>query len=151
MFAIRVGLILLAASPALAFAQGDDATKEELKKLQGSWKVTSMIIDGMDQKLPDGQSVVFVIKDATVKQMVGDVVAMEGKFEVNSKANPKQITLIADNGPNKGKKDMAVYILEGDTFKVAGYTGDASLEKRLDAFPKTAMKGVDLFEMKRVK
>jgi uncharacterized protein (TIGR03067 family) len=150
MIAFRVGLMLLVATPALAVTQGDNGVKEELQKLQGTWKVVAMNISGEDV-LAKAPPIHFIIKDATVAQKVEETVALEATIEINPKANPKQITLIAKTGPNMGKKDMAIYILEGDTLKVAGYTGDASLEKRLETFPKGPKMGVDIFEMKRVK
>jgi uncharacterized protein (TIGR03067 family) len=150
MLACRLGVLLVLAAPAtLALAQ-DDAAKEETKKLQGTWKVVDFAIDGKKQPA-DQAKMLFVFKDNTVLFKVNDQVAAEGTFKVKPSANPKELDITHGSGPNKGKVDMSLYILDGDTLKIAGYTGDTSLTKRPTAFPKDEEKGMDIFTLKREK
>jgi uncharacterized protein (TIGR03067 family) len=148
MLACRLGVLLVLAAPAtLALAQ-DDAAKEETKKLQGTWKVVDFAIDGKKQPADQGK-MVFVFKDDTVVFKLNDKVAAEGTFKVKPSAKPKELDITHGSGPNKGKVDMSLYIMDGDTLKIAGYTGDTSLTKRPTAFPKDEEKGMDIFTLKR--
>src|SRR5580704_3611702 len=133
MIACRLGVLLVLAAPtALALAQ-DDAAKEETKKLQGTWKVVDIAIDGKKQPA-DQTKMTFVFKDDTVVFKVNDQVAAEGTFKVKPSANPKEQDITHRSGPNKGKLYMSLYILDGDNLKIAGYTGDISLTKLPTAF-----------------
>jgi uncharacterized protein (TIGR03067 family) len=150
MLASRLSVLLVfAATGLVAFAQ-DDAAKEEVKKLQGTWKIVSVEIDGKKQPV-DQAKMVFIFKDNTMQFLVNDQKAVEGTFTVKPSAKPKEIDVTHNIGPNKGKVDMNLYELDGDTLKIAGYTGDISLTKRPTAFPKEGAKGFDSFVLKREK
>jgi uncharacterized protein (TIGR03067 family) len=142
-------LLVLTAPAALALAQ-DDAAKEEAKKLQGTWKVVEFSLDGKKQPA-DKAKMAFVFKDDTVTFSVDGQKAAEGTFKIKPSAKPKELDIVHAEGPQKGKVDMSVYVLDGDTLKIAGYTGDISLTKRPTAFPKDDEKGMDVFTLKREK
>ena len=150
MLAFRLSVLLVFAVPGLAALAQDDAAKEEMKKLQGTWKLVSFEIDGKKQAA-DQAKMVFIFKDNTIQFLVNDMKAVEGTFTVKPSAKPKELDVTHGIGPNKGKVDMNLYELDGDTLKIAGYTGDISLTKRPPAFPKEGEKGFDSFVLKREK
>jgi uncharacterized protein (TIGR03067 family) len=150
MLARQLSLLLVLAAPALAvFAQDDDA-KADMKKLQGTWNVVSMSIDG--NKIPiEMAKIVMVFKDNNVTFTVNDKTEAEGTFTLKAGVDPKQFDLVHGSGKYKGKLDMSLYILDGDTLKIAGYTGETSFTKRPAAFPKEGDKEYDVYTLKRAK
>ncbi len=152
MLGCRIGVMLILAVPAAyVAAQGpDEATKAELKKLEGSWKVVAVQVAGKKEAI-EGKSIIFTFKGDTLIQSFDGKAAPPASFKINAKADPKHLDVIASEGPNKGKSDMAVYTLEGDTLKVAGYTGDTSINKRPKTFPKDGDAEMDIFVLKREK
>jgi uncharacterized protein (TIGR03067 family) len=150
MLARQLSLLLILAAPSVAVFAQDDAAKADMKKLQGTWNVVSMSIDG--NKIPTDQAkLVMVIKDNNLTIKVDDKNEVDGTFTLKPGVDPKQLDLTHGIGQNKGKVDMIVYILDGDTLKFAGYTGDTSLTKRPAAFPKEGEKEYDVFTLKRAK
>jgi uncharacterized protein (TIGR03067 family) len=144
-------MLILGAPAAMVMAQDqDEATKAELKKLEGSWKVVSMQMAGKNEAL-EGKKLVFTFKgDKMIQSFEGNELP-PGTIKINAKADPKHLDMIASDGPNKGKPDMSVYILDGDTLKIAGYAGDTSLTKRPTTFPKDGDPEMDIFVLKREK
>ena len=149
MLACRLSLLVVFAVPTLAVFAQDDAAKEEMKKLQGTWKVVAMTIDGKEQPV-DNLKLTVVIKDNTIIMKADDKVAVDGTVQIKPNVKPKQFDITHNIGEVKGKVDMSVYVLDGDTLKIAGYTGQTSLTKRPAEFPKEGDKGIDFFTLKRV-
>ena len=121
-------------------------------KLEGTWIATGGNSDG--KKLPDDFvakiMLTVVIKDNTIIMKADDKVAVDGTVQIKPNVKPKQFDITHNIGEVKGKVDMSVYVLDGDTLKIAGYTGQTSLTKRPTEFPKEGDKGIDFFTLKRV-
>jgi uncharacterized protein (TIGR03067 family) len=109
---------LLATSLCAAGHVDDEATKDELKRHQGTWVATSSTFDG--QNAPE--EVVRSIK----RVVTGDHVVWErnGKRFAGSKAvldstkEPKTIDVIPDGGRNRGERILGIYKLDGDTLAI---------------------------------
>jgi uncharacterized protein (TIGR03067 family) len=102
-------------SPALC---SNDPGKDELKKHQGIWLVTSSFYDGLE-----AQAAV----TASIKRIVdGDHVVWErdGKRFAGSKivldpgSEPKAIDVIPDGGPNRGERVLGIYKLDNGTLTI---------------------------------
>ena len=95
----------------------DKAAKEELAKLEGTWRLVSGEIDG--RKVPRGD-----IKDVSMVIRGDRVTIAEGKqisqaeIRVNPAAKPKQIDTKYLSGPEKGFTALGIYELDGNTLRI---------------------------------
>ncbi len=101
---VAVGLLLAADKPK------DDAGKEDLEKLQGSWQAVEGERNG--EKAPEDQikKVTATFKGDKVTVKRGDTTESEQTVTLDPTKNPKTIDVTPDS---KG-----IYELDGDTLKV---------------------------------
>ena len=112
-----VSMLLLAAD-LLSAAQGPDkAVQEDLKKLEGTW--TYLSVDLAGKKLPDDiiSTGSLTIKGNTYKTELFGQVTDEGTFTIDPSKKPKTMDYMVTDGPNKGKTQLGIYELDGDTAK----------------------------------
>jgi uncharacterized protein (TIGR03067 family) len=91
--------------------------KKELAKLQGDWSMVSGSADGTampDQMLKQMKRI--CKGDETTTTMAGQVY-FKAKFTIDPSKNPKTIDYQMTEGFTKGKKQLGIYELDGDTFK----------------------------------
>ncbi len=108
-------LAAVAASPPPA---ADDASKNDLKRFQGTWRTVSLTIDG--RKIPDDEIQdrrVIIIDDRYVV-VDGNKTIQRGSFRLDASKTPKQINTFPADGPNKGKVDLGIYELDGDILRL---------------------------------
>jgi uncharacterized protein (TIGR03067 family) len=117
---------------------GGDNRKDELKKQQGTWTVTSSTFDG-EQAADD------VVR--SIKRIVTDdhvVWTRDGKrfagttIELDPTREPKAIDVIPDGGPNRGKHVLGIYKQKGDELTICMAAVDQARPKKF-----TAAKGSD--------
>src|SRR5262245_4313046 len=95
-------------------SNGADDAKDDLKALQGKWKLVGGERDGTaipKDNVPPG-TVTFE-KDGRVTASLPDYEA-EGTVKLDPAKKPKTIDLTHDKGPDKDKKQFGIYKLEGD-------------------------------------
>jgi uncharacterized protein (TIGR03067 family) len=120
-------------------AGGQDDAKQELEKLQGTWKVVKFVLGGK-QAPPDtiGQ-MSLVIKGNRMITMQGERNEGEGTFTLNPAKKPKEIDAVAQTKPDKGKKVVGIYEIEPgekhDTLKLCVNDFDATERPREFASP----------------
>jgi len=89
----------------------------DLKKLQGEWLITSLQMDG--QNTPDS---VFSDAKIVVKGSKFTSITMgttyKGSIELDDAKSPKTVDLNFTAGPEKGYRNLGIYELEGDTWKL---------------------------------
>jgi uncharacterized protein (TIGR03067 family) len=104
MMVIPMLVLLLAAD-----APQDEAVQQEVKKLQGTWKVVSFEVGGMDQtaKGPKG----IIIRGDEFRGLVPNV-----RFRIDPTKKPKTLDLI-DKDDSK-KIFPLIYELKGDELKI---------------------------------
>jgi len=87
--------------------------------LQGSWRQIGLEADGIlnppDDLSPPGAITVFSDNHFTVRTAEGTLL-LEGTFTLDASAMPKAIDYVDSMGPDMGKRLLAIYKLEGDTF-----------------------------------
>jgi uncharacterized protein (TIGR03067 family) len=109
-----MSFLIAVAFVAGAFAQ-DAATDK--KALQGKWQLTSGEVGG--QKFPDTQIKMISLTITGDKYVVkvGEAVD-QGTLNFDSSKKPKAMDIVGAEGPNKGKKMLAIYELDGDTLRI---------------------------------
>ena len=119
-------MLLLGAALAIgADDKKDDAAKEELKKLQGTWLLVSGEEDG--KKLADDgvKTIKAVVKGDMLTIYFGDK-ALDATITVNPSKKPKEIDTFTTVDK---KKSVAIYELDGDNFKICvGLKGERPQE-----------------------
>lgn len=139
---------LLAGVLLSAGAGADDAAKE-LEKLQGTWTVTIVELDGKpatdEQKKRVSQ---LVVKGDKYTILVDGKKIDGGTLKVDPAKKPKVMDATPEEGPLKGKALAGVYELEGDDMKVCFAQPDKDRPTELKTKAGTLQ---ILFSYKRVK
>jgi uncharacterized protein (TIGR03067 family) len=127
---------------ALAAALAADA-KDELAKLEGSWNRASAVVNGKESDEP----AVLTLKGDEYTLKSGDQVR-KGVFKLDPSKSPKQLDIVAGEGPNKGKSLLAIYELDGDTLR---YCVAQPGKPRPTEFSSKADSGLSVYVYKRAK
>jgi uncharacterized protein (TIGR03067 family) len=144
--AYLIGLALLTISP--AWAEESEAVKKDLAKLQGEWSMVSGSADGQEMPESMRSEMKRVCKgDETTTTMSGQMF-MKAKFTIDPSKQPKTIDYEMTDGFTKGKKQLGIYEVDGDTFKSCFSKPG---EKRPVAFTSEAGEGRTLSVWKRKK
>ncbi|MBZ5557272.1 MAG: TIGR03067 domain-containing protein [Acidobacteriia bacterium] len=83
----------------------------DLDKLQGSWDVTSLEMDG--RKMPAVPGAKIVIKGGRFTSL-GMGQTYEGKIEIDQKKTPRAIDLVFTAGPQTGTRNLGIYTFGRD-------------------------------------
>ncbi|HEV2947378.1 MAG TPA: TIGR03067 domain-containing protein [Gemmataceae bacterium] len=126
-----------------------DAIKKDRKKYEGTWRVTSLEINGNKSSDEDAKKITVVNKaDGTwILQVDGEKIT-EGTSEIDPTKNPKTIDFMETEGDNKGKIVLGIYELRDDTRKLC--YAEPGRERPSD-FSAPAGSGRVLVEFKREK
>jgi len=110
-----MGLVIAAAS--LAWAADDAAVKRDMAQLQGEWSMVSGTADG--QPMPDDmcKQMKRVCQGNEATTTMGGRVFLKAKITIDPSKTPKTIDYQMTEGFTKGKTQLGIYELEGDTFK----------------------------------
>ena len=112
---ILIGLAAMTISPGRA--EDDPAIKTDLARLEGEWSMVSGSADGqpMPETMVAGSK--RVCKGDQTSVTVGGQLFMKAKFTLDPSKKPKTIDYLMTGGPTKGKKQLGIYELDGDTVK----------------------------------
>jgi uncharacterized protein (TIGR03067 family) len=107
-----VGAFLLVAADG-----GTDAVKREMAQLEGEWSMASGEADGF--KLPEdyARTGKRTAKDGVTTVMFGDRLFFAANYTIDPAKKPKSIDYQFTEGPTKGKTQLGIYELDGDTVK----------------------------------
>ena len=90
------------------------AAETDLDRLQGTWLVLSVELDG--QKYPPGGATITMSGTAFVSLNMGE--RYEGVVSVNERLTPKTFDLSFTEGPHAGKSAFGIYDLDGDRWQL---------------------------------
>jgi uncharacterized protein (TIGR03067 family) len=110
---------LLASVTALLLLTGDDtkekAIKADLEKLQGTYKMASLEVDGKSVPEDKLKSSTLTIKgDKYIVKVNGQT--YETQMSLDPEKKPKTIDMKFLDGANKDKSALGIYKIDGDTF-----------------------------------
>ena len=100
-----------------AWADDNPASKTDTTRLQGDWSMVSGSADGY--AMPDAMRAtakrVCAGNETTVT--VGGQILLKAKFTLDASRKPKTIDYEMTGGTTKGKTQLGIYELDGDTVK----------------------------------
>ncbi len=86
----------------------------DLDRLQGTWSIVSLEMDG--QKMSGGGGQIVVRGDRFTTLAMG--ARYEGTVVVRETSSPKTFDLHFEDGPEKGNTSLGIYELQGDTWRI---------------------------------
>jgi uncharacterized protein (TIGR03067 family) len=91
----------------------------DLEKLQGTWRVASLEIDGA--AMPAGGSITVAGDRFTTAAMGAEY---SGTVEIDPGKRPKRFDLVFTSGPHAGNRSLGIYQLDGDQWRIClGFAG----------------------------
>jgi erythromycin esterase len=93
--------------------------RKELKRLEGTWEVVSLVQDGDEKPLEGttkGLQAVFTEDERTLK--VGATVFARGRHRIDPRTRPRWIDLTITEGSLRGQVLRGIYDLDGDTLRI---------------------------------
>ncbi len=108
---LAVGMCLAADDPK------DDAAKKELDMLQGTWTTLSIEEDGKALPAEKLKGSEMVIKGDKYTFKLGDM-SEEGTLKLDPAKKPKTVDISITSGQDKGKKQLGLYELSAESFKL---------------------------------
>jgi uncharacterized protein (TIGR03067 family) len=148
MFAALVALSLVVPAADAKEKELTEAAKKELKKLEGKWTATEILVNGEEATPPEEQK---TVEFKGKKFLLGD----KELFEVASldpSTNPKILDFKAVTDMGEIRKDNtyeAIFKLDGDTLTLALYVGEG--QKRPTKFESAKDSGIVVATFKREK
>jgi uncharacterized protein (TIGR03067 family) len=89
--------------------------KKDIDRLQGSWAVATLEVDGQSIAAPGGASIV-IEGNRFISTGMGAEYA--GTVELDPAVSPAHIDMKFDSGPEKGNVNLGIYELSGDSWKL---------------------------------
>jgi uncharacterized protein (TIGR03067 family) len=132
----------------------EDAVKEEMKKLEGTWRTVSTVSNGKAWPEDKHKAITLTLKADGTWIMKDDKESWDGTFTVDPSKKPKTGNYVGLNGKFKGSTTLDIYELDGDTLKfcyVVVPTGKESTKERPSKFASEEGSGHILSVMKREK
>jgi uncharacterized protein (TIGR03067 family) len=116
---IRVAFLigLAAANIFSGWAEENEVVKKDLAQLQGEWSMVSGSADGQTMPEQMRKQMKRICKgDETTTTMAGQVY-FKAKITIDPSKTPKTIDYQMTEGVTKGKTQLGIYELDGETFK----------------------------------
>jgi uncharacterized protein (TIGR03067 family) len=112
-------ILLTVASLIVSLAQGADeeAVKKDLAQLQGEWTMVSGSANGESMSEEMRKEMKRLCKGDEITVMMGEQVFLKAKLTLDPTKKPKTIDYEMTEGFTKGKKQLGIYEINGDTFK----------------------------------
>jgi uncharacterized protein (TIGR03067 family) len=95
----------------------DKKADKDADALQGTWLPSTAELAGKPFPEDVRKSMKLVVKNDEYTVTVGKTTD-QGTVKLDPSAKPKEIDIIGTDGPNKGKKFLAIYEIDGDTLRV---------------------------------
>jgi uncharacterized protein (TIGR03067 family) len=110
-------LTFLTAALLLPLDAAEDA-KKELEKIQGTWVAASVEFNGGKATPERAATIKVICKDDKYVQTEAGREVEKGSHKLDPSKKPKHMDITVTDGEQKGKTQLAIYELEGDTLKI---------------------------------
>ena len=143
----KVGLIVLVAGSLMALeAPAQDAVRNDLHKIQGTWKIIALEADGKQAPAEIVATLKLTFKGDTLTFTPGEPGFTNYTYKLDPATNPPSFDMTHADGKNKGNTTNGIYSLEGDNLKIC-FGGD----QRPKEFTTKAKSGQAMYVLKREK
>ena len=112
-----LGLALTALFPVFAPGEDNSAVKKDVGLLQGEWMMLSGSADGQIMPEPLRKQMKRVCEGDLVTVTMGGQIYVKAKFTIDPSKSPKIIDYEMTDGFTKGKRQLGIYEVEGDTLR----------------------------------
>ena len=126
---------LLIGAIATARAEDNPAIKKDMAQLQGEWSMVSGTADGQPMPEEMRKQMKRVCKGDEITVTTGGQIFIKAKVSIDPSRKPKTIDYEMTGGFTKGKKQLGIYELDGDTFKSCFGAPDAERPKDFTSQP----------------
>ena len=92
-------------------------SKKDMTALEGEWSMVSADRDGQPLGLDYVKNAKRVAKAGETTVTVNGMTFLKAKYTVDPSKKPKSIAYELTDGPNKGKTQLGIYELDGETVK----------------------------------
>jgi len=118
MRSIRRTLAIGLATTIISLARAeDDALKKDLAQLQGEWSMVSGVADGRPMPEEMLKQMKRICKGDETTTLMGGQLYFKAKITIDPSKSPKTIDYEMTEGFTKGKKQLGIYEVDGDSFK----------------------------------
>jgi uncharacterized protein (TIGR03067 family) len=138
---LTVALVL-----AVAYARGDSARTDD-ERLQGTWKVLSLVVNGEKIAVDKIQDSRLVIQGDKYSFRLGEM-KLEMTYKADASKKPHTLDMTVTEGPMKGKTYHAIYALENGNLKICRHV--EADQTRPSQFASPSGSGIMLIVWKRV-
>jgi len=121
-----------------AAGAGGDASRKDLKLLQGTWVLAAMEANGKEVPVEKLQHTILIIKEDTYTVKIKDKVMSVVRIKLDAAKDPRQIDMTFTDGAAKDKVGKGIYLITGDTFKMCrGLDPDQDRPREFATWPDT--------------
>jgi uncharacterized protein (TIGR03067 family) len=121
--------VLSGALLASAMATSAWCAEGDAKALNGVWVPSTAVMGGKAYSSDECKAIHAVFHNGKYSVKVGDETD-KGTYTIDESKDPKQLTIVGTEGPNKGKTIPAIFELDKNTLKVCyDMSGKAAPEK----------------------
>src|SRR3954471_10471066 len=106
LLAVGVGLLIGA----------DEPNKEDRGRLQGTWTMASVVLDGMAVPEEYARTGRLDVKGDNYRVTLG--VTVVSTFKLDSARKPREIDFTFTDGPQKGQTVRGIYEFDGETYRM---------------------------------
>jgi uncharacterized protein (TIGR03067 family) len=110
-------VLVIAACLSAGAGAPPDAARQEMARLEGEWSMVSGEADGQPLPAEMVRTARRVAKDGETTVTIGGRLFMKARFTVDPAKTPKAIDYTMTDGPTKGKIQLGIYELDGDTVR----------------------------------
>jgi uncharacterized protein (TIGR03067 family) len=90
---------------------------QDIDLLQGSWSITSLSMEGQELPASMFANASILVRGSRFTSL-GMGTQYEGTLEVDPSANPRQLNMNFDAGPETGNVNLCIYEIAGDIWKL---------------------------------
>jgi uncharacterized protein (TIGR03067 family) len=132
---IALVIALVATIMSLVGAEENEAVKKDMALLQGEWSMVSAAADGQPMPAEMMSQMKRVCKGDEATTTMAGRIFMKAKITIDPSKKPKTIDYLMIDGFTKGKTQLGIYEVEGDTFKACFAKPDAERPKDFTSQP----------------
>jgi uncharacterized protein (TIGR03067 family) len=123
------GALLVTALATSGWCAEPEKTSSESKALNGVWVPVSAVLDGKSMTTEECKGIHAIFHNGKYSVQVGKQTD-KGTYTIDESKDPKQVTIVGTDGPNKGKTIPGIFERDKDTLKVCyDMSGKAAPEK----------------------